>query len=170
MIQKSDKTLEIKTLSIVLILLACIITKKIFIIIMIFLVICMFYLDLKFALKLEHGDNDNNSPLRINNEKFSENPNEEIARYVEDVNYYNNIWRTALGITAIISLILYPIITPSLRQFMPYFSIVIFCVVYHYWNWKSHHSLDFIFKTVVHSSRYLAKTKSGKGYFQLKHI
>ena len=130
-------------------------------------VIMCFKLDLKFALKVE-GKSGLETPVRLNTEKFTKHPYREISRYVDSVMYYDNRWRSALGMTALISLGTFPIIDKKYRYVLPYFLMTVFVIVYHYGNWKHHHSTRFMCKTVIDACNFSDRGKTG--YVQSVHI
>lgn len=141
--------------------------KKITFVICLVLIILLFLLDLKFALKIEKGEN---KILRVNNKKFKKNPWKELYRYVNDVTYYNNIWRISFVCSLVICILFIPILDIKYIKYIPYISLILFCIIYMCWNWKIHHSYDFIFKTVKHISNYMEVNKTGNKYKQIIHI
>ena len=128
-------------------------------------------LDLNFALKVE-GKVKDEKTLRLNSDLLETNPYKEISRYVDSVSYYNNIWRASMGMAAILTLFMYPVIDKKYSSMTPYFFLVMFTIIVHYWDWKQHHSLRFMHKTVVDVCSHLAINDLTKGskFVQTKHI
>ena len=127
-----------------------------------------FTLDLNFALKIE-GKTTDERTLRLNSDLLEINPYKEISRYVDSVSYYNNIWRASMVIAAVLTLIMYPIIDKQYRHMTPYFFLAIFTIIVHYWDWKQHHSLRFMHKTVMDVCNHLAVNKSST-FTQATHL
>jgi hypothetical protein len=136
----------------------------IFLVMFVFLV---FNLELNFAQKIEKEKD--HPVLRINTERFKKNPYEELERYIEDVNYYNNIWRISMAASCIVCLFLLPVIKESYVPIFPYLFLIVFMVVYHVWNWKFHHSYGFVLKSIRHACRHLNKNDKSK-FVQICHI
>jgi hypothetical protein len=114
-------------------------------------------LELRYSDNLEKGNHDT---LRINTERFKENPHRELYRYLHDTRYYNNIWR----ISALCAIIICLFITLEVPVF-PLLFIVVFTVIYHCWGWKLHHTYNFIFKSVQEACLHL-ETKKEKPFHQ----
>jgi hypothetical protein len=123
-------------------------------------------LDGVFGLKIE-GKKDDKS-VCINQKKFEEDSHKEISRYVSDFSYYNNVWRISLLSTLIISLFIVKFVPEKNITYMIYIIVVIFCVIYHSWAWKIHHSYDFILKSVSHACDQRTENKIAK-YEPLVH-
>lgn len=138
------------------------------IIFLVVLTFTVFNMDLLYIQRIEKEVD--HPVLRINTERFAANPHAELARYIEDTQHYGNIWRIAIGASSIICLLLIPVIQVSLVPIFPYLFLVIFCVVYHVWHWKSHHSHQFIFKSVIQACNYLEKNNIDKPFKQEQHI
>ena len=127
------------------------ISKTIVSIIIFIFIIILFKLDLKYSLRIEKGSDTN---LRINTEKFIKNYSVELCRYIEDTNYYNNTWRISMSGSLIISLFILPCIQNEYIKYLPHIIIGLFCIIYHTWKWKLHHSHDFIFKSLIHALKH----------------
>lgn len=121
------------------------------------LVLAFFKLELKYTLMVEKGLGDKSEKVRINHHRFKTNPRKELVRYIEDVNYYNNIWRVAAIGASIISIVLHPFIR---RELFIITWLAMFTVIYNVFHWKVHHFYDFVFKSLKdaiklsHSSEY----------------
>ena len=68
------------------------------------LIIMLFVLDLNYCLKLERGAHN---VLTIDNTVLIDQPYKEMYRYVDDTEYYNNIWRISLLCALVINMLLY---------------------------------------------------------------
>lgn len=118
-------------------------------------------LELRYSDNLEKGNHDT---LRINTERFQENPHRELYRYLQDTYYYNNTWR----ISAVCAVVICLFSTLQVPVF-PVLFIVVFAVVYHCWGWKLHHTYDFIFKSAQEACLHL-ETKKDKPFHQERMI
>jgi Na+/H+ antiporter NhaC len=126
----------------------------------IFLTVFMFMtfnMDLSYAQKLEKEVD--HPVLRINSKRFNDNSVKELARYVEDVSNYDNIWRISMCMTCAICLLLYTCVQTTLVPIFPYLFLIIFCIIYHTWNWKTHHSHHFMTKSVIEACRHLIQNE-----------
>jgi len=121
-------------------------------------------LELRYSDNLEKGQHE---ALRINTERFQANPHRELQRYLRDTHYYNNTWR----ISAVCAIILCLFITLQSNHdtAFPVLILVVFAVVYHVWNWKLHHTYNFIFKSVEQACLHL-ETKPDQPFHQEKMI
>ena len=137
------------------------------IIVMTLLMYITFMLDLSYSQKLEKEEN--HPILRINSDRFAQNPHKELARYIEETLYYNNTWRISMTAASIICLILVFAVKDIEVSVIPVLFVVIFAVVYHVWQWKFHHSYNFIFKSVKLACRHLADKDPAK-FKQVVHI
>jgi hypothetical protein len=131
----------------------------ILIIILITLIHTTFKLELSANKCIEKGC-DNNKLVRFSSKNFKANPFKEIRRYIEDVNYYNNIWRiSALCASIITLLLLIPVIITNINIpiwiFFPFTWILIFTVCYHIWHFKYHHFHNYVYKSLKESMTYL---------------
>lgn len=127
-------------------------------------VILLFKLELRFALRVESGED---SIVSINKEKFKNDSNREMSRYIEDTIYYNNLWRISMIISVIISLFSLPFLSENITKYSPYITIFLFSIIYHSLHWKIHHSYNFILKTIMHC---LNTLKNKEKYNVLKHL
>lgn len=136
-----------------------------------FLILLLFYvisLDLNFAQKIEKEKNHN--ILRINSQRLKDNPYKELRRYVSDTVYYNNSWRMSMAAASIITLLVMSISSENtLIPLFPHFFIILFCIIYHVYSWKIHHSYFFIFKSLEDVLRHLNDNPNEK-YEQICHI
>lgn len=126
-------------------------SKMVYIIFYAGLAFCLLRLELRYSDNLEKGDHD---ILRINSDRFKRDPHGELYRYLRDTKYYNNTWRTS----AICAIIICIFISVEIHTF-PLLFIVVFCIIYHAWNWKLHHTYDFIFKSVESACLHLNMKK-----------
>lgn len=126
-----------------------------------------FSMDLSFSQKIEKEET--HPTLRINTKAFKENPHQELARYIEETLYYNNTWRISMTAAATICLFLVFAVKDIEVPVIPFLFFVFFAVVYHVWQWKFHHSYNFIFKSVRHACLHLANN-SDKPFKQVLHI
>ena len=125
-----------------------------------------FGLDLRYSFRIEKGDDP---ILRLNKEEFNTNPIKELRRYIQDITYYNNRWRVSMLSTALICFVIYPIIKPEFRKHSIYVFFIVFVIIYHTHHWKTHHSIDFMHKTVIDACSHLLTNKN-KSYEPLTHI
>lgn len=172
-IKNTDVIVNIVSVLLSVIIIYCLFNKISFIkitliIFLVLLTFIVFNMDLSYIQRIEKEID--HPILRINTERFTLNPHAELARYMEDTQHYGNTWRIAIGSSCIICLLLIPIIQVSLVPIFPYLFLVIFCVVYHVWGWKSHHSHEFIFKSVIQACNYLEKNNIDKPFKQEQHI
>ena len=134
----------------------------------VFIYIC-FNLDLKFALRLE-GKSFDGKVLRIDSEALLLDPYKEIGRYVETFVYFNNTWRASISISAIILLVIYPIIDKKYLQILPCILLVIYAVVKNYWDWKDHHSTLFMHQSVLKVCEHMTSKYKHSLFKQITHI
>ena len=122
----------------------------IYIVFYVIFIIIMFKLELRFSNKIEKGDHP---VLRIQTDKFKKNPPKELERYLEDTRYYNNTWRISALCASVLCLLL------TIRELIPVFPflfIITFTVIYQCWNWKLHHTYNFVFKSAQTALRQMS--------------
>jgi uncharacterized membrane protein len=124
-------------------------------ILIILLLLCM-YLDMQFVLNIE-GSKIKRKAIRIDEDEFKINPNKEISRYVEAVEFYRVSWRTSISISIMIVLFIYPFISSIYKPYPIHLTILVFFIVYHYSTWRDHHSTRFLHKTVIDANNYIHK-------------
>ena len=109
------------------------------------LIYVFFKLELKYTLMIEKGIGEGSTKVRIDSQKLKVNPRKELVRYIENVNYYNNIWRVAAIGASIISIVLQPFIK---RELFIITWMTLFTIIYNIFHWKIHHMYDFVFKSL----------------------
>jgi len=116
----------------------------------------LFKLDLGYALRLEKND----KIVRIQKDKFEQNPHKELSRYINESTHYNNIWRICMACSAAVTLLLISVIKEATIQLFPYMFLVIYAIMYSCINWKMTHSTNFILRAVDHACKHLQKGKN----------
>jgi hypothetical protein len=128
--------------------------KNICTIFLIIVFLILMFLELKYTYNVEKsGDN---KFVRLNTDNFSHNPHKEIKRYITDVCYFNNVWRISMAASCLIVLLFLPIIEGITIMWL---FLITFCIIYHIWQWKIHHSYDFIFRTVIDCCDHIIEKK-----------
>jgi hypothetical protein len=134
-------------------------------ILIILLLICM-YLDMQFVRNIE-GTRIKRKAIRIDEDEFKINPNKEISRYVEAVEFFRVSWRTHISISILVVLFLYPFIGSVYKPYPIHLTVMVFFIVYHYSTWRDHHSTRFLHKTVIDASNYIHKNDTTVPFKQL---
>lgn len=125
-----------------------IISRKNIIPIAIMGITCIFLtmLESKFAFRLEKKDPHN--VVRIRADEFAKNPHKELKRYVENVFYFTNVWRTAL-LTACCFTMLITLTLNIPTYLIPYIGLGAYTITYGMFNLKIHHTWDFMGRSLV---------------------
>lgn len=134
-------------------------------ILIILLLVCM-YLDMQFVLNIE-GSKIKRKAIRIDEDEFKINPNKEISRYIEAVEFYRVSWRTYLAVSIMIVLFIYPFIGAIYKPYPIHLTVLVFFIVYHYSTWRDHHSTRFLHKTVIEANNYIHKNDNTVSFKQL---